>query len=146
MSVFKYTHRVQYYETDRMKIVHHSNYVRWLEEARCAYLTSIGWGLERFESEGIVSPVTAIECRYLSTTTFPDEIEIDIVSVELKGARLYLNYEMRRSGEDKTVLTAKSEHCFMSGDGRIINLRRCYPEFWSLLSGGSAEPAMAEIK
>ena len=136
MSVFTYTHRVQYYETDRMKIVHHSNYVRWLEEARCAYLTSIGWGLERFESEGIVSPVTAVECRYLSTTTFPDDIVIDIVSVELKGARLYISYEMRKAGETSPVLTAKSEHCFLSAEGRIINLRRAYPEFWALMSGG----------
>ena len=121
MSVFTYTHRVQYYETDRMKIVHHSNYVRWLE---------------RFESEGIVSPVTAVECRYLSTTTFPDDIVIDIVSVELKGARLYISYEMRKAGETSPVLTAKSEHCFLSAEGRIINLRRTYPEFWALLSGG----------
>lgn len=135
MSVFTYTHNVQYYETDQMKIVHHSNYVRWLEEARCAYLTKLGWGLERFESEGIVSPVTAVECRYLATTTFPDIIEIEISSVELKGARLYISYEVRRKGEEKPVLTARSEHCFISGDGRIINLKKTYPEFWSLLGG-----------
>ena len=29
-----YTHRVQYYETDQMGIVHHSNYIRWFEEAK----------------------------------------------------------------------------------------------------------------
>ncbi len=135
MAVFTYTHNVQYYETDRMMIVHHSNYVRWLEEARCAYLTSIGWGLERFESEGIVSPVVSVECRYLATTTFPDIIDIDISSVELKGARLRINYEMKKRGGEKPVLTASSEHCFIDGEGRIINLRRSYPEFWELLVG-----------
>ena len=29
-----YMHEVQYYETDAMQIVHHSNYIRWFEEAR----------------------------------------------------------------------------------------------------------------
>ena len=29
-----YEHKVQYYETDQMGIVHHSNYIRWFEEAR----------------------------------------------------------------------------------------------------------------
>ena len=29
-----YDHKVQYYETDGMGIVHHSNYIRWFEEAR----------------------------------------------------------------------------------------------------------------
>ena len=27
-----YCHTVQYYETDQMAIVHHSNYIRWFEE------------------------------------------------------------------------------------------------------------------
>lgn len=30
----KYCHSVKYYETDRMGFTHHSNYVRWMEEAR----------------------------------------------------------------------------------------------------------------
>jgi acyl-CoA thioester hydrolase len=30
-----YVHKVQYYETDQMGVVHHSNYIRWFEEA-CA--------------------------------------------------------------------------------------------------------------
>ena len=29
-----YLHKVQYYETDKMGIAHHSNYIRWMEEAR----------------------------------------------------------------------------------------------------------------
>ena len=33
-----YTHKVQYYETDKMGVVHHSNYIRWMEEARVAFL------------------------------------------------------------------------------------------------------------
>ena len=47
-----YRHTVQYYETDRMGIVHHSNYIRWMEEARVDYLAQLGWGLERLEAMG----------------------------------------------------------------------------------------------
>lgn len=28
----KYIHKVNYYETDKMGITHHSNYIRWMEE------------------------------------------------------------------------------------------------------------------
>ena len=38
-----YRHTVQYYETDRMGIVHHSNYIRWMEEARVDDLAQLGW-------------------------------------------------------------------------------------------------------
>ncbi len=31
-----YEHKVQYYETDQMRVVHHSNYIRWFEECRIA--------------------------------------------------------------------------------------------------------------
>ena len=39
---FVYAHKVQYYETDAMQIVHHSNYIRWMEEARLEYLSHVG--------------------------------------------------------------------------------------------------------
>ena len=45
-------HEVQYYETDRMGITHHSNYVRWMEEARTFFLREIGWPYEKIEKDG----------------------------------------------------------------------------------------------
>ena len=44
-----YTHKVQYYETDQMAIVHHSNYIRWFEEARVDFLEKIGFGYHQTE-------------------------------------------------------------------------------------------------
>ena len=41
-----YIHKVQYYETDRMGLVHHSNYIRWMEEARVDWLEKIGMGFD----------------------------------------------------------------------------------------------------
>ena len=46
-----YLHKVQYYETDKMGIAHHSNYIRWMEEARVDFLEKIGWGFDRLEAE-----------------------------------------------------------------------------------------------
>ena len=33
-----YIRKVQYYETDQMGFVHHSNYIRWFEEARIHFM------------------------------------------------------------------------------------------------------------
>ena len=35
---FKYERKINYYETDRMGVVHHSNYIRFLEEARSRWM------------------------------------------------------------------------------------------------------------
>ena len=45
-----YQRKVQYYETDQMGIVHHSNYIRWFEEARIDLMEQMGLGYEKMES------------------------------------------------------------------------------------------------
>ena len=56
-TTYSYLHRVQYYETDGMRIVHHANYIHWMEEARIAYMEEAGYGYDRMEADGIAIPV-----------------------------------------------------------------------------------------
>ncbi|MCQ2558501.1 MAG: acyl-CoA thioesterase, partial [Oscillospiraceae bacterium] len=88
-----YMHTVQYYETDRMGITHHSNYVRWMEEARVDFLKQIGWDYAKLEELGIVSPVVELNCSYKNSTTFADEVQINVSIKEFRGVRLVLHYE-----------------------------------------------------
>ena len=133
-----YQHKVQYYETDRMGITHHSNYIRWMEEARIDFLSQIGWDYARLEEMGIISPVTAMECKYKNSTTFPDVITIRVWVEEFKGVRLKIGYEMTH--EDTLVCTGQSEHCFLNKEGKIISLKREYPEIYqALMSHGKEE-------
>ena len=89
-----YIHQVQYYEKDRMGITHHSNYIRWMEEARVAFLEELGWGYGKLEAMGIVSPVTQVSCDFKKTTTFPDRIAIEVSIREFRGVKLFLSYRM----------------------------------------------------
>ena len=59
-----YTHRVQYYETDQMGIVHHSNYIRWFEEARIDWMRHCGISYREMEKQGIIVPVLGVEATY----------------------------------------------------------------------------------
>ena len=63
-TTYSYLHRVQYYETDGMRIVHHANYIHWMEEARIAYMEEAGYGYDRMEADGIAIPVLGIDCQY----------------------------------------------------------------------------------
>lgn len=128
-----YTHRVQYYETDKMGITHHSNYIRWMEEARVDLLTQLGWGYERLEEMGLASPVMSVDCEYRGTTTFADVISIDVTVVEFRGIRLKLAYEMKKQ-DGTLVCRAHSEHCFLGAGGRIMNVKKEYPELYAALT------------
>lgn len=127
-----YEHTVQYYETDKMGIVHHSNYIRWMEEARIDFLDRIGWNYKVMEDEGIISPVTAVESKYKCNTTFGDVITIEVSVEEFKGIRLKLRYVMRK--EDVVVNEATSEHCFLDTEGKIVNIKKVKPELYETLS------------
>lgn len=127
-----YVHTVQYYETDKMGITHHSNYIRWMEEARVDFLNQLGWSYRKMEDEGIASAVTAIDCKYKAITTFPDEVHIAITVTEVRGAALKLGYLMTNT-EGKTVCEGHSEHCFLNADNKLVRLKREYPALYETL-------------
>ncbi len=127
----RYVRKVNYYETDRMQITHHSNYIRFMEEARVYFLEKLGWGYDRFEKEGVVSPVIHVEFNYRKSTTYPDELEIQVRVVEAGGVRLSLAYKMFCRGE--LVGDGKTAHCFLNSDGRPISYKKKYPEFYDLI-------------
>ena len=127
-----YRHVVQYYETDKMGITHHSNYIRWMEEARVDFLSRIGWDYARLEQDGIISPVVEVSCRYRKSTTFADEVFITVSVREYRGVRLVLACDMK-DAEGKPVATAESEHCFVDIEGKLIRLSKDFPEFHKVL-------------
>lgn len=131
-SFSDYIHTVQYYETDKMGITHHSNYIRWMEEARIDFLRQTGWDYARLESLGIVSPVTAVECKYKISTTFADQISIHVSVEEFNGVRLKLSYCMKNSG-GKIVCQAGSEHCFLDATGRVMFVKKEMPELYKAM-------------
>ena len=126
-----YIHKVQYYETDRMGVTHHSNYIRFMEEARIDFLAGIGFGYDKMEEMGIISPVTSISCDFKRPTTYPDEIEIEVYVKNSSAASVVLGYDMKCRGE--LVFTAESRHCFIKS-GKIIWLKREMPELFARLA------------
>ena len=126
-----YMHSVKYYETDKMGITHHSNYIRWMEEARVDYLRQIGLPYEKLEEMGVASPVVSVECKFKAPTTFPDEVQITVSVAGLNGLRLRFLYEMRKG--DQLVAVGHSEHCTVAGSGKLLRLTRDYPAVYERL-------------
>lgn len=129
----EYFRKINYYETDKMGITHHSNYVRFMEEARIDFLEQIGCGYDKWESAGIISPVVGIECEYKRPTTFGDELCIRVEITEYKRLKLSVLYTMVNVKTEETVFVGKSHHCFINAQGRPIALQRLYPEYDEIL-------------
>ena len=127
MNIKPYRHEVKYYECDRMGITHHSNYIRFMEEARVDWMDQMGYGFDRMEAEGVVSPVVAVDCRYRHTSTFKDILEIEVRVAETTPLKISFSYTMTCGG--KTICTATSTHCFLE-NGRPVSLEKHFPELY----------------
>lgn len=132
MKIEPYIHKVQYYETDRMGITHHSNYIRWMEEARTDFLEQVGWPYERTEKDGLLSPVLSVSCEYHEHTTFPDEVRIEVKILKLNPVKFTVGYEMYHMGNGHLVVTGTSEHCLLNKDMKIVRFARVQPELYRI--------------
>ena len=94
MEIRPYLRKVQFYETDGMGIVHHANYIYWMEEARTDLMDQLGWGYDRAVEAGIDFALTHISCQYLAMTRFGEAVSIALSVRRLSPARLELGYTM----------------------------------------------------
>lgn len=119
-----YERKINYYETDRMGIVHHSNYIRFLEEARCAFLESQNIPYSSFEEQGIMIPVLGVNCSFKHHVTFDDTILIDVFVKDFNGVRLTMGYNITEKNTGLAVLSAETEHCFTDCSLKPLRLQK----------------------
>ncbi len=137
----RYRHKAMYYETDQMGIIHHSNYIRWMEEARMDYMDAMGIPYKDMEALGIISPVLGIECQYKAMVYFGDTVEIESRITKYNGLRMEVEYHMYSQG--KLCFRALSSHCFLDRQGRPLSVKKAAPDMhgrfleeWAKLEAG----------
>lgn len=124
-----YERPVYYYETDRMNCVHHSNYIRWFEEARIYFMREWGFPYEKLEESGIVSPVLHAEADYKSMCRFGETVLIQAEIQEYTGVRIAWSYAVREKETGELRCAGKTTHCFLNQRGRPVSLKKTSPEY-----------------
>jgi len=126
---FIYERKINYYETDRMGVVHHSNYIRYLEEARTEWLEVLKMPFDLLEKNKITIPVLGVNCTYKYHVTFGDTILIKTYAKEYTGVRMTIGYEVTDKKNGNIVLTGETKHCFTDRNLKPINLKKYAPQF-----------------
>lgn len=128
-----YERPVYYYETDRMDCVHHSNYIRWFEEARIHLMQVCGFPYDRLEAGGIVSPVLSVQADYKTMTRFGETVEIETAVEAYTGTRIAFTYTVRDKLTGTLRCTGRTAHCFLSREGRPVSLKKANPAYDELV-------------
>lgn len=121
---FTYSRKINYYETDMMGVVHHSNYIRYLEEARCAWIESFGLPMREIEKRGFTIPVLEVNCKYKMHITEGDRIAIGVRLVEYNGVRMTIDYDVRNVKTGDVLIEARTKHCFTNLELKPINMKK----------------------
>ena len=133
MKIPAYLHKVQYYETDCMQIVHHSNYIRFFEEARVDFLERLGVDYAAIERAGYVVPVLSASAEYKGMTTFGDTLAICVKFEEFSGIRFSFSYRIYNTANGALCTTGKTTHCYLK-DGKPVNLKRTLPDTYQAMT------------
>lgn len=128
ISIKPYVHHAQYYETDQMGIIHHSNYIRWMEEARLDFMSQCGVPYKELEDMGIIIPVLSVSCQYRSMVHFDDFVSIRVKVVRYSSIKMEIEYAFTNTRTGELSTTGTSAHCFLNRDYRPMALKKEYPE------------------
>ena len=129
----EYLRKAHYYETDQMGVVHHSNYIRWFEEARLFGLEQLGIRYRQLEENGIIIPVVDVSCRYLQSVRYDDTVSVSVRLTKFNGVRMEFSYEIRFQDSGEPAAAGSSCHCFLK-NGKPVSIKRLCPELYELLA------------
>lgn len=133
-KIYPYERKIYYYETDKMNIVHHSNYIRIFEEARIDFLEQAEISYARMESAGLMIPILSVDCHYKKPLVFGEPFAVYPEITRFNGVMLDISYQIisRQTGE--LCVTGSSSQCFTDMNLKPIRIKRKYPEIYEVLS------------
>lgn len=133
-NITPYERKVFYYETDKMGIMHHSNYIRIFEETRVHYLSEAGMPFEQIEAQGVLMPVLSVECRYKRPLKFDEPFAVYPKITKFNGTTLNLEYKIisRKTGE--LCAEGSSSHCFTDTNMKPLRTKLKYPDIYKIFA------------
>ncbi len=132
-KIYPYERRIYYYETDKMGIVHHSNYIRIFEESRMNFLEQAGMPYEKIESAGLYVPILSVECNYRKPLTFNEIFAVYPEIVKFNGVKLDIEYKIISRMTNEICITGKSSQGFTDKNLKPVRTKNEFPEIYNTL-------------
>jgi len=127
-----HTFRARYAETDAMGIVHHAEYLVWMEMGRTEFMRHFGFTYRELEEMGVLLPVLEVSVSYKQSAHYDDEIRVSTWVEAMDRVRLKLAYRMERVEDNALLIEASTTHTYMGPDGRLLRITH-HTEAWEKL-------------
>ena len=107
----------------------------WFELGRTEWIRAHGVTYRQFEDQGILLPAVHAACDYKGSARYDDLVRVETTVTTLTRARVGFAYRVLRvePGPEALLVEGRTEHVFLSREGRLVRLDRQSP-FWTTLS------------
>ena len=132
--------RVRYAETDKMGIVHHSNYLIWFEAGRSDLCRARGFSYKEMEERDDALMVVAESyVRYKSPAFYEDILHIRTRVAEVRSRSIRFIYEVYRPADNAVIAEGETLHVVTDKTKKV----KLIPESYKTLLTSTAESAMS---
>ncbi len=138
-----YERKAYFYETDKMGIVHHSNYIRWFEEARIHFLNEAGYPYAKMEEQGVMIPVLSARADYKNAVRFDETVLIVLKVEEFNGFKMRITYRVIGKENGELKATGETSHFFTDMSLKPIRTKKNFPEIYKAFADHIGEDLLA---
>ncbi|MBL8859672.1 MAG: acyl-CoA thioesterase [Planctomycetes bacterium] len=101
--------RVRYGETDQMGVVHHANYILYVEESRTNLMRDRGCSYAELERRGVGLPVRKIQFRYRTPALYEDVLVVRTTVGRVGAASVTFESEIERVSDGARIASGSVE-------------------------------------
>ena len=124
---------VRYAETDRMGIVHHSNYPVWYEVARTKLIKEMGISYSKLEELGLILPLLEMHSQFIKACTYEEELYVTARLTKFSIVKLTIEYEVFLKATGELINRGYTTHALVEKNMKPCNTKKKYPEFYKML-------------
>lgn len=120
--------RVRYAETDKMGIVHHSNYLVWFEAGRSDLCRARGFSYKAMEEDDALMVVAETYCRFKSPAYYDDLLTIRTQVAEVRSRSIRFIYEIVRPEDGMLIAEGETLHLVTDRNKKVRLIPDNYKE------------------
>lgn len=123
---------ISYADTDKMGVIYHGNYIKWLELGRTQLVEDAGFSYLGMESQGYYAPVYNLEITYKKPIKLGDRAFVKTWVEENLPARTVYGFQVT-NGADEVCAEGTTTHIVVkkeNGAFRPVQFKKAFPEWY----------------
>ena len=129
--------RSLYADTDRSRVVYHSNYLRYFELGRACLMRDFGYPYREVEESGYVYPIVDLGITFFHPLYYDDPMFIYTRPVDLERVKIRFDYLITHGDSGELICKGYTIHCALNRAGKPTQVDPQTLNMWQTFQNGT---------